>query len=159
MIALGRLSVLHFPASSTNTESAILSSVRRGGGLADGFGHLWLKSPGVSPNPAWPSLKSAHISRPGMPFNHDDINTSWSMTTHLWPTSAHCGHKDWDNWCRCLWGRRTELWAKDKDFQCLHVCSLLNALGQDLGAGTVFSSPLFYRGECNLSCCTHSPKK
>lgn len=34
-------------------------------------------------------------------------------------------------------GTRAELWAEDKDFLSLHVCSLLNALGQALGTGSV----------------------
>lgn len=42
-------------------------------------------------------------------------------------------------------GKRIQLWAEDKDFHRLHVCSLLNALGQALGTVSVFSSLLFNR--------------
>lgn len=51
-----------------------------------------------------------------------------------------------------------ELWAKDKDFQSLHVSSLLNALGQALA---VFSPP-HCSTEGSVICLvalTHSPKR
>lgn len=47
----------------------------------------------------------------------------------------------------------------DLDFQGSHICSLLNAFGQTLGAACVCSSPLFYKGECNLSCCSTHQKR
>lgn len=145
MIALACLPVLHFPASSTNTncDSAFLSSVQAGEGVG---------RPGWGPSVS-PSLKSARLGRPGMPFTQDDISTSGSIATLYWPTRAHCGHKAGDDLCRRLQhlrGTRAELWAGDKDFLSLHVCSLLNAVGQALGTGSV--SPPYCSTESSVIC-------
>lgn len=107
-------------------------------------------------------LKRAHFGRHGKPFSQGDINTSWSITTVYRPILAHFDHKAMGNFYNCLLhlgGERTSLDLMDLDFQSLHICSLLNAFGQALGAACVLLSPLFYKGECNLSCCSTHQKR